>query len=180
MKILKVIIIVIIVLIAIPFILGLFAKKEYTIHREVTINKPSTEVFDYVKYLKNQDSYNKWIMADPNMKKDYKGLDGTIGFVYAWDSEDNNVGKGEMEIKGITEGESINTEVRFEEPFEGVSDVNMSLQPVQDEQTKVDWTFDSEMGYPMNAMLIFIDMNDVLGPDMQTSLDNLKKILESK
>ena len=180
MKILKIVVIIVVVLIAIPLILGLFAKKDYTVSREVVINKPTAEVFEYVKYLKNQDYYNKWTMADPNMKKDFTGLDGTIGFIYAWESEDNNVGKGEMEIKGITANERIDTETRFEEPFEGTAQINMTTESISEDQTKVKWTFDSEMGYPMNAMLIFMDMDDVLGPDLETSLNTLKNILENK
>ncbi len=73
-------------LIAVLLIVALFVKKEYTIEREITINKPKTEVFNYVKHLKNQDNYSKWVMQDPGMKKEFRGTDGTVGFVYAWDS----------------------------------------------------------------------------------------------
>jgi len=52
---------------------ALFVKKEYTVEREITINKPKVEVFAYIKQLKNQEHYNKWVMIDPNMKKTYRG-----------------------------------------------------------------------------------------------------------
>jgi uncharacterized membrane protein len=48
-------------LVGLLLILALFAKKEYAIGREITINKPAREVFNYVKYLRNQDHYNKWV-----------------------------------------------------------------------------------------------------------------------
>jgi LPS O-antigen subunit length determinant protein (WzzB/FepE family) len=69
MKILKKILIVVIVLIALPLIVALLVKKEYTVDREITINKSKREVFNYVRHLKNQDNYSKWVMMDPNMKK---------------------------------------------------------------------------------------------------------------
>ena len=87
MKIVKKVLIVVVVIVAIPLIIALFVKKEYSIEREITINKPQQEVFSYVKYLKNQDNYSKWVMTDPAMKKDFRGTDGTEGFVYAWDSK---------------------------------------------------------------------------------------------
>lgn len=59
---------------------------------------------------------------DPNMKKDFRGTDGTVGFVYAWDGN-KKAGKGEQEIKKITEGERVDVEVRFEKPLKE------SLQP---------------------------------------------------
>ncbi len=73
MKILKKILIVVVILIAIPLVIALFVKKEYAVEREVTINKPKQVVFNYVKHLKNQDNYNKWVRMDPNMKKDFRG-----------------------------------------------------------------------------------------------------------
>ncbi len=101
MKIVKKILIVVAILMAIPLIIALFVKKEYEVEREVTINKPKEEVFNYVKHLKNQDNYSKWVRMDPNMRKDFKGIDGTVGFVYAWDGN-KDAGKGEQEIKNIT------------------------------------------------------------------------------
>ena len=82
MRILKKIIIVIAILIAIPLIVALFVKKDYAIERQVVINKPKQEVFNYIKFLKNQDNYSKWNMIDPNMKKAYTGTDGTVGFLF--------------------------------------------------------------------------------------------------
>jgi uncharacterized protein YndB with AHSA1/START domain len=85
-------VLIIILIIAIPLILALFGKNEFVIERETIINRPSQEVFNYIRFLKNAEHYNKWVMTDPNMKKAYRGTDGAPGFVYAWDSENKNVG----------------------------------------------------------------------------------------
>jgi hypothetical protein len=34
------------------------------------------------------------------------------------------------------------------------------------------------MAYPMNLMLVFMDMDAMLGKDLQTGLNNLKAVLE--
>src|SRR6478736_279635 len=98
MKILKKIAIVLVALIAILLIVALFVKKDFKVEREIVINKPKKEVFDYIRFIKNQDHYSKWAMMDPNMKKTYTGTDGTVGFISAWESENKNVGTGEQEI----------------------------------------------------------------------------------
>jgi hypothetical protein len=36
-------------------------------------------------------------------EKGIRGTDGTVGFVYGWDSKNKNAGKGEQEIMNITE-----------------------------------------------------------------------------
>jgi hypothetical protein len=178
MKILKGILFTILGLTAIALITALFVKKEYAVEREVTINKPKQEVFEYIKYLKNQDSYSVWANMDPQMKKEYKGTDGTVGFVSAWDSEKSDVGKGEQEIKKITEGERIDFELRFKKPFESTEPAYMITESVGDNQTKVKWGFSGEMKYPMNLMLLFMNMEEMVGKDLATGLQNLKTNLE--
>lgn len=180
MKILFKIILGVVVLVAILLIVALFVKKDYSVEREITINKPRNQVFDYIKYLKNQDNYSVWAKMDPKMKKEYRGTDGTPGFVSAWESDDNNVGKGEQQIENISEGDRIDLDLHFIKPFEGRADARMITESVADNQTKVKWGFDSKMKYPMNIMLLFMNMEKMIGNDLQTGLDTLKVVLEKQ
>lgn len=175
MKILKRILIVILIIIAIPFVVALFVKNEYAIEKEVTINRPEAEVFGYIKHIRNQDHYSKWNMADPNMKKETRGTDGTVGFVYLWDGN-NEVGAGEQEITNIEEGERIDMELRFKRPFEGTGQAHMTTEPLGENSTKVKWGMKGESSYPMNFMNLM--MESTLGADLQTGLNNLKAVLE--
>jgi uncharacterized protein YndB with AHSA1/START domain len=178
MKILKRVLLVIAIIIAIPLIVALFVKKDYAVEREIIINKPKQEVFDYIKQLKNQDNYAKWNMMDPAMKRTYTGTDGTVGFIAGWDSENPDVGKGEQEIKQITEGEKIDFELRFKKPFEATNAAYMTTEAVGEGQTKVKWGFNGHMPYPMNFMCVFMNMDEMIGADFSTGLTNLKTILE--
>jgi hypothetical protein len=180
MKILKIVIFSLLGLVALVLIAALMVKKEYTVERETNINKPKDEVFEYIKFLKNQDNYSKWATMDPVMKKEYRGTDGTIGFVSAWDSEKKEVGKGEQEITKITEGERVDFELRFKEPFESTDYAYMTTEVINDSVTKVKWGFKGKMPYPMNLMLLFMDMEKMLGGDLETGLANLKGVLESR
>jgi uncharacterized protein YndB with AHSA1/START domain len=165
-------------LIVLVLIVALFVPKSYVIERRIAINKPRQEVFDYIKYIKNSEYYSKWVMLDPNSRRERRGTDGTVGFVYAWDSDMKNVGKGEQEIVGIVEGERIDHEIRFIKPFEGKADATMSVKDDGGGTTVVVWTFSSGMKYPMNIMLLFMNFEKMLGAEMQESLDNLKAVLE--
>ena len=112
------ILLVIAAIIAIPLILALFIKKEYTIERTVTIHKTGEEVFNYIKFLKNQGYYSKWVMADLNARKVYTCTDGTVCFISAWDSDNKKVGKGEQEIKAIIPVKRLDLQLRFVKPFQ--------------------------------------------------------------
>ena len=166
------------VIIALPFIIALFVKSSYEVEREVLINKPKIEVFNYVKLLKNQDYFSKWAQIDPEMKKSFRGIDGTVGFVSAWDSEHPDVGTGEQEIMAIADGTRIDYELRFLKPFESTSPAYMIFESAEDSQTTVKWGFKGQMDYPMNIMLLMMDFEKLIGDDLQLGLDNLKVIQE--
>ena len=176
MRILKRILFVLLALIVVALIAALFVNKDYTITREVSINKPRTDVYNYIKYLKNQNEFSKWAKMDPNMKKTFTGTDATVGFVSAWEGN-KDVGKGEQEIKGIKDGERVDYEIRFKKPMESVAQAYMTTTAVNDNQTKVTWTFSGHMPYPFNLMRL-LGMEKMIGKDLQTGLDNLKAIQE--
>lgn len=177
MSIILYIILTIITLIAFVFILALFTKKEYAIQRELTINQPVDAVFNYIKHLKNQDNYSKWVMTDPSMKRVFTGEDGTVGFIYAWDSTNKQAGAGEQEIIELVENNRIGIEVRFIRPFKGIAKTPFTIESINEHSTKITWGMSSRMSYPMNIMLL-MNIDKVLGKDLEISLDNLKKILE--
>ncbi|MDA3954164.1 MAG: SRPBCC family protein [Bacteroidales bacterium] len=178
MKVIKKILLVIISLIILILIIAAFVPKQYAVEREIEINKSKTEIFEYVKFLRNQDNYSVWAKRDPNMKKEFQGTDGTVGFVSAWDSDNKDVGKGEQEILSVVEGERIDFELRFIEPFEAKDLAYMVTESLSDSLTVVKWGFSGEISYPMNLMLLFMNMEEMLGGDLQNGLANLKGILE--
>lgn len=115
---------------------ALFVHKSYDVEREIVINKPKSEVFGYIKLLRNQNYYSKWAQVDPNMTKTYRGTDGVVGFVSAWDSTNEEVGTGEQEIIAIKEGERIDFELRFIKPFKATEPAYMLTESLSATQTK--------------------------------------------
>jgi len=172
------ILIVVLIIIAIPLVLAIFTRKNYHIEKMITINQPKKTVFDYIRMLKNQDNFSVWAKMDPEMKKYYHGIDGNPGFVSGWESTNKKVGKGEQEIRKVTEGEKIDYEIRFIEPFAGIARASMQTDSVAPAETRVTWQFDSRMNYPMNLMLLFMNMEKMVGNDLAKGLNNLKQVLE--
>ena len=162
--------------IALLLVIALFMKKQHYVKREIIINAPRQKVFDFLKLLKNQDQFNKWATVDKkNRKEEFKGTDGTVGFIYSW-SGDKSAGQGEKEIKNIIEGKRIETEIRFVKPMRVTAAVIFETASLSDDQTKVNLINTGVMKYPMN---IFVPMAEKKFPkDMDESLSALKNILE--
>ena len=175
MTILITILLVIAGIIALLLIVALFTKKDYNISSEITIHAPLQKVFDYLKQLKNWDNFNERAVADPSKKNEFKGTDGTVGFIYAWNGN-RKVGEGEKEIMAIVEGKKIETEIRFVRPFTAIGYTNMVTESVSSNQTKVTMSNASTIKYPFNILLLMVEKG--IAKDMDTSLSVLKDILE--
>lgn len=167
-------------ILAIVLIVGLFLPTEYSVSREVTINRGKAEVFDYARMLEHQLDYSVWWKMDPKQVTTFNGEDGTVGFVAAWKSELDSVGSGEEEIVALQEGERIGFALRFREPFESNASSEMLFAAPDSNTTKLTWNFNGDMSYPFNVMQLFISMEDMLGQDIEEGLQNMKVILEKE
>lgn len=165
-------------LIALVLIVALFVDKHYTIEQEIHIQKSNSDVFDFVKQMRNQNQYNKWVMLDPNVRLDYIGTDGTEGFICRWNSDLKQAGQGEQTIKRVVPGSQVDYEIRFIKPFDGFASAFIKTNEAGLDSTKVKWSFSSSMKYPMNIMIPIFGMKEMLRKDLAISLNNLKSILE--
>ena len=176
MNILITILLVVVSLIVLLLIIALFMKKEHYVKRDIIINAPRQKVFDYIKLLKNQDEFNKHAMAGPDRKREFKGTDGTVGFIYSW-SGNKSAGQGEKEILNIVEGKRIETEIRFVKPIRTSANVIMETESLADNQTKVSLSNAGILKYPLNIMIPLLEKN--FPKALDSSLSTLKNILET-
>jgi hypothetical protein len=162
-------------ILALVLIVALFMKKKHYVNREIIINAPRQKVFDYLRLLKNQDEFNKHAMVAPDRQREFKGTDGTVGYIYSWKGN-KSAGEGEKEIKNIVEGEKIETEIRFVKPMRATATIIMETESLSDHQTKVNWTNAGTLNYPINIMIPMMEKSVAKG--MDSSLLTLKSILE--
>lgn len=170
MKTLKTILIVIVVIIAIPLILGLFAPKHFYSERSIIIDRPKDEVFNYIRFVRNQDNFGVWQLSDPNLKFVEEGTDGTEGYKYTWDGE--KTGQGSQTIILVAPTDSVVNELDF-----GFGDPVQSffkVYAIDSTSTEVIWGLRGTSPYPLNVMNLFFDV----GKDFEQGLANLKNVLE--
>jgi hypothetical protein len=175
MNILVTILLVVAGIIALLLLMALFMKREHYVKREVVVNAPLQNVFDFLKLLKNQEKFNKWAKTDPGRKEEFKGTDGTVGYIYSW-SGNKKAGVGEKEIKNIIEGKRIETEIRFTKPMAVTASVIMETESLSADQTKVSLINAGLLKYPLNIMIPLFEKN--FAKQMDMSLSTLKNILE--
>ncbi|TCZ74473.1 SRPBCC family protein [Flaviaesturariibacter aridisoli] len=179
MRIIKRILLFVVLLVATALVAAAFISKEFQVERSVLIEKPADSVFAYVKYLKNQNDFSKWAQMDPAMRKEFRGTDAQPGFVSAWESDKDDVGKGEQTIKSIdAAARRIDFTIHFIKPYESNAAATMVAEPKSAGSSEVRWRFQTHMAWPINLMSLF--MKGAVGNDLQTGLNNLKTRLEAQ
>jgi hypothetical protein len=163
-------------LILLALIIALLMKKDHYVKRDIIINAPRQKVFDYIKLLKNQDTFNSDAKADSERIRDYKGTDGKVGFVYSWKGN-KDAGEGEKEIMKIEEGKNMEAEIRFTKPMKVSARIIFETEELAGGQTRVSWSNAGILPYPVNIMIPVMERSVAKGMDQ--SLLELKRLLES-
>lgn len=158
-------------------VLAIIAPREFHLERQIVINKPKAVVFNDLKFLKNHEKWNPWARRDPKIVQTYSGTDGTVGSTVAWKGN-SEVGVGEEEIKNLKDGERIDLELRFKEPFEGTSTAYLLTEAVDEKSTKVRWGMDGKSPFPANMFCFIMNMGGMMEASFDEGLALLKSNLE--
>ena len=159
------------------YVITLIAPKNYKVSRSIEISRPIGEVYEYLRFIKNQDYWSPWKKRDPDMKQTDTGVDGTIGFMVHWDSDHKQVGSGEQEIASLEKNKRIESTLRFLKPFKSISQGFFDLEETNG-KTKVTWGFYGTHKAPINVMMLFFNMEKAVGKDFEEGLSDLKIELE--
>jgi hypothetical protein len=170
---------VVLAIVGLIILLALIAPKTYNVNRSITVNKPISEVFNYLKFTKNQDEWSPWKKKDPNMKQEYVGTDGEVGFIAKWEGN-KDVGTGEQEITRIVNNETVESQLRFFKPWKSQSNAYIKVDMVDANTTLVTWGFSGVNKPPSNIFFLFFNMDKTVGKDFEEGLNDLKAILDSK
>lgn len=165
-------------LIALPLIIALFLKKEYHVQRETVINKNKSEVYQFLKYVKNQVAFSPWNELDPNMERTFTGTDGERGFTLRWESDNKKIGVGEQEIESLIPENRINYKFRFYKPFKALNDHGyFQLSEIGENKTKVVWGYDGKLDYPGNIVSLFLNFDKMIGESFEKGLAKMKTVI---
>jgi effector-binding domain-containing protein len=166
---------VIIGLIVLYLILCLVGPKQITVTRSTSINAPVDMVKAKMADLKFfQEQWSPWTERDPQMKVTYLGEMGQPGYGYSW-TGNKEVGTGTLVITGIS-GDTLLQKLTFE----GMGDSKTYfVVNGTDAATNVTWGIQMEIGFMGRAVMLFMNMDKMMGADFEHGLDKLKKAIES-
>lgn len=149
----------------------------YTVERSVTIEAPAEHVHGFVNDFHRWLQWSPWEGLDPDLKRTYTGPDQGVGARYTW-AGNRKAGAGSMEIVGSTP-ESIQITLDFLKPFKSLGNhVGFGFVP-EGSTTRVDWQISGQHAGVMAVMGRFMNMDKMIGPDLEKGLRQLKSAAEA-
>jgi hypothetical protein len=113
---------------------------------------------------------------DANMQKTFGGPAAGVGQSYAW-SGNSKVGKGKMTIEESIAGQKVSTKLEFLKPMESTAMCVLTLAGTPT-GSFVTWSMDGHHNFIGKALGMFMNMDKMLGSDIEKGLAQLKTVAE--
>lgn len=177
MKLLKKLLVFLLTLIMVALVILLFAKKNYTFERKISINAKSSEVYNFLKFLKNQPKFNHWYISNNDYTNDFLGEDGTASAVFRWESNNYYLRSGTQTIKKMNYPETIQIDIATDGPY-NVKGAQFFHLSERNGATILTWKITVRFPFPYNIVILSNDFEKSLNESIEISFQNLRKELE--
>ena len=111
------------------------------------------------------------------MRKDFSSPSTGAGAQYKW-SGNKEVGRGQMTIVDTTQNKEVALKLDIDAPFEAHNEVNFSID-AETESSTVTWAMTGPQNFFMRAMSFVFNMDQMVGRDFESGLQNLKQLVEA-
>ena len=154
----------------------------YHVERKVEVAAPADLVFGVLNDLHQFASVlvlfgSPWEKLDPDMQKTFEGPEAGVGQSYAWSGKE--VGKGKMTIEESVPGQKVGIKFQFVAPMKSTATCALILTSAPT-GSFVTWSMDGNHNFIGKAFGMFMDMDNMLGADIEKGLARLKTLAEGK
>ena len=156
--------------------MGFFLPAKVHLERSTVINRDTGTVFAVINSLSNFNKWSPWYEYDPNASYVVSGPESGVGSTLTWQGNEK-IGTGSNEIIDSKTNEYIKTKFYFGKS-ENPALSKISVESVEN-GTKVTWAFDNDFGYNVIYRYFGLVLEDMIAPDYEKGLKNLKEYLES-
>jgi hypothetical protein len=166
------------ILIVLAALIGVFVivvatrPADFRVSRSARIPVPAAVVFEQVNDLHRFQDWSPWAKIDPNYRLTYDGPTVGVGASFAWDGN-KEVGAGRMTCIESKPGEMVKFRLEFLKPFKATNTAEFDFKSTG-HQTDVTWSMYGKNNFMAKAVGLFMDCDNMIGPDFEKGLANLK------
>jgi len=177
MKYLKILLAVVAALVLAVLVYAMTLPSDISISRTIKINVPESYAFDYLYVLKNWVEWTTWKEFDSTLVYSYPGKSEGEGAKQKWNGEFSEAAA--LTFKTISAPEKINFHLEWnkgETSFSGY----IKTKEMDRTHTNIEWVHYKNVGWNPFMRILGSMLDNVMGPNFDKGLKNLKKKLELK
>lgn len=167
----------------VALLLALAARRPsaYRVERRLEVAAPAEHAFALLNDLHGFAGVlvlfgSPWEQGDPQMKKTFTGPPAGVGQALAWEGN-KEVGQGRMTIEESVPGRKVAIRLEFEKPMKSTSRCALTLAAAPG-GTSVTWAMEGRHIFIGKVMGLFMNMDRMLGADLEKGLARLKSAAE--
>jgi hypothetical protein len=170
-------------IVALIIVITVLQSPTAHMERSVVINADAATIFPYLNNFHKSNEWSPWMQLDPKMEQEFWGAEEGVGANMSWVSANGEVGEGEQWIEESELNKRVKSGLKFG-GMEGEFFGEFVLEPTED-GTKVTWHYFGDVSKAGVSGSLFgkffsMFMDGMLGPQYETGLNNLKKLVESQ
>ena len=150
----------------------------FRVARTATIAASAQDVFAQINDFHAWEAWSHWAKLDPAARATFEGPAAGKGAIFRWSGNDK-VGEGQMTLTESRPVDLVRIKADFVRPFEGGNMTEFTLKS-EGNQTAVTWSMFGENDFIGKAICLFVDMDKMLGGDMEKGLSQMKAVVEGK
>lgn len=168
-----------VLVLAVVVLLGLASTKPDTlaVSRSVLVQASPADVLPYAQDYTHFVKWIPWTALDPQQTVEFSDPPSGVGAWYTWKGN-SDVGQGKMTILAVSP-ERVDSSLEFIEPFASKADSFIAMADKGEGKTEITWGFEQDNDLMGKLMMVFVDMDAMLGADFQKGLDSLKPMVEA-
>ncbi|MBN8504988.1 MAG: SRPBCC family protein [Burkholderiales bacterium] len=162
-----------VLLVAVVLVGGLLLKPSYRVERSLLIQAPADRVYAHLDSSAGWQRWGVWYRRDPDMRVQNSGSAQGLGASWQWSSASQ--GNGRMRITAADAGRLVGYELAIDDfpPSQG----ELRLE-AEGQGTRVIWLMQGETGASPIGRWFGLFMDQLVGPDFEGGLANLKQLAE--
>ena len=147
----------------------------FRVQRAATIDAPPEKLVGILSDLRRGAEWSPYEKRDPDMKKTFSGPASGPGSKLEWDGN-SDVGAGSLTVAEVTPAK-VTLNLAMTRPMNANNIVEYTFAP-QGNATNMTWAMHGPMPLISKVMCVFVDLDKMLGADMERGLKDLKALAE--
>ncbi len=166
----------IIVILVIAVLVSYLLPGKYYVGRSIVVDADKELIYDQFCDFNNWENWTPWGQSmDSTASYEIVGSPCEVGAIQSWTG--NIVGEGQLLITAVVPNEKMEYELAFD-GGKYKSDGSFIIEP-QEDKFLLTWTDEGDLGYNPVARYMGLFMENMIGPDFEKGLSNLKSYVET-